>query len=67
MNVKVGDRVKATQPIGGFTRQTVPVGAPGVVVRTTMGRADVCFTLPGVAGGFRTVEVSVDPGKLAKV
>ncbi|MEU0937012.1 MULTISPECIES: hypothetical protein [unclassified Embleya] len=67
MNMKVGDKVTAKQSLGGFTKQTVPVGAPGVVVRTTMGRADVCFTLRGVAGGFRTVEVSVDPGALAKV
>ncbi|MET7297763.1 hypothetical protein [Embleya sp. NPDC005575] len=67
MNVNVGDRVKTKQPIGGFTKQTVPAGAPGVVVRITMGRADVCFTLPGLAGGSRTVEVSVDPGNLAKV
>ncbi|MGW1992645.1 hypothetical protein [Embleya sp. NPDC001921] len=67
MNVNVGDKVQAKLEIGGFTKQTVPAGAPGVVVRTTMGRADVCFTLRGLAGGFRTVEVSVEPGKLVKV
>lgn len=67
MNVNVGDKVQAKLEIGGFTKQTVPAGATGVVVRTTMGRADVCFTLRGLAGGFRTVEVSVEPGKLVKV
>ncbi|MGC0422123.1 hypothetical protein [Embleya sp. AB8] len=68
MNMNAGDKVKTKQPIDGFFKQSLPAGAPGIVLRTTMlGRADVVFTLPGLAGGSRTVEVSVDPRELVKI
>jgi hypothetical protein len=67
MSMNVGDKVQAKTAIGGFTKQAVPAGSPGVVVRATMGRLDVCFTLPGLAGGRRTVEVSVVPNAVVKI
>ncbi|MYW06729.1 hypothetical protein [Streptomyces sp. SID3343] len=67
MSMNVGDKVKAKTSIDGFTKQAVPAGSPGVVVRAGMGRVDVCFTLPGLAGGRRTVEVSVVPSAVVKV
>ncbi|WP_406279488.1 hypothetical protein [Embleya sp. NBC_00896] len=67
MIFNVGDKVKTKQQISGLTKQSISSGAEGIVVRTSMGRADVCFTIPGVAGGTRKVEVSVAPDKIVKL
>jgi len=67
MDVIAGDKVMVNETLGGFTQQWVPAGAEGVVLRTSLGRADVCFTVPGLIGGTRTVEVSIFAGRLVKV
>lgn len=68
MNVIAGDKVKVNETLGGFTQQWVPAGAEGVVLRTSWGRADVCFTVPGVFSGTREVDVlSIFTGRLVKV
>ncbi|MYV96815.1 hypothetical protein [Streptomyces sp. SID3343] len=66
--MEIGTKVKAKQGIGGGLTQSVPVGAAGVVAgRTYDGRIEVLFTLRGVLGGSRIVEVAVEPGHVEAV
>jgi hypothetical protein len=63
--VNIGTKVKAKLGIGGGLTQSVPAGSSGVIMgRTFDGRIEVRFTVPGILGGSRMVEVRVDPGQV---
>ncbi|WP_331766836.1 hypothetical protein [Embleya sp. NBC_00896] len=58
--VDVGTKVKAVKSIGSGLTQAVPLGSEGIVVAHLFdGRLDVRFTLPGLLGGTRSVNVHV--------
>ncbi|MET7301467.1 hypothetical protein [Embleya sp. NPDC005575] len=58
--MEIGTKVKAVQDLGGALAQSVPAGTLGVVVGHRFDkRLDVAFTLPGLLGGTRSVNVSV--------
>ncbi|MEU0935017.1 hypothetical protein [Embleya sp. NPDC005971] len=64
--MEIGTKVEAVRDLGGTLAQSIPAGARGVVVgRRFDGRLDVAFTLPGLLGGTRSVEVAVTDSDVA--
>ncbi|WP_331766549.1 hypothetical protein [Embleya sp. NBC_00896] len=64
--MEIGTRVKAVKQLGGGFKQEVPADAEGfVVARRFGGDLEVAFTLPGLLGGTRTVNVPVEPSHVA--
>ncbi|OPC78660.1 hypothetical protein B4N89_31305 [Embleya scabrispora] len=60
--MEIGTKVRAITALGGGLRQEVPENAEGwVVAKLFGGDIEVAFTLPGLLGGTRTVNVPVDP------
>jgi hypothetical protein len=62
--MKIGDEVRATGDITGWTQAFVPKDAVGIVTHVAFGRLDVSFTVAGVLGGTRRIPVTVDPDQI---
>ncbi|MFF7245775.1 hypothetical protein ACFZBU_17915 [Embleya sp. NPDC008237] len=66
--MQIGTKVEAVRDLGGALAQSIPAGTRGVVVGHRFdGRLDVAFTLPGLLGGTRSVNVWVTDTEVTTV
>ncbi|MGW1991782.1 hypothetical protein [Embleya sp. NPDC001921] len=64
--MEIGTKVRTIRLLDGGLRQVVPANAEGYVVAKLFGgEVEVAFTLRGLLGGTRTVNVPVAPTHLA--